>query len=218
MSESDGRSPSVAKSDEERAAFFEELMAEERRRQPVSGPAVATLVLGLLGGLLAPIVGFFALQRIRKDGEKGRPLVYVGLAAFAVWVVVFAYLISTGQLLGQRSEPELVSGFDLKVGQCFAAPGMSGESDVIPLSCTDAHTGEVFGDFAVPDGPYPGTVELYDASLRRCKTLADGNAAAVTISKGLVQVMTPTRSTWEKGPSHRIVCYVAFPYKFYQSI
>lgn len=203
---------SDARSDEERAAFFEELMQEERRRQPVSGPAIATLVLGLLGGLLAPIVGFFALQRIRKDGERGRSFVYVGLGAFVVWMVVFVYLVITVRT-SARSEPQLVSGFDLNVGQCFAAPGMSGEADVVPLPCTEPHTGEVVVDFTVPDGPYPGTVELYDSSLAQCRTLARQNSTMLGYRNARIQVMTPTHTTWEKRQPHRIVCYVAFQYQ-----
>lgn len=199
---------SEAKSDDERAAFFEELMQEERRRQPISGPAIATLVLGLLGGLLAPIVGFFALQRIRKDGERGRAFVYVGLAAFVAWVVVIAYLVTAART-SARSEPQTVSGFDLQIGQCFIAPALSGEADVVPLPCTEPHTGEVIVDFNVPDGPYPGTVELYDSSLAQCRTLARQG----TYRNARIQVMTPTHTTWEQRQPHRIVCYVAFIYQ-----
>jgi hypothetical protein len=68
----------------------------------------------------------------------------------------------------------------------------------------------VFADFTLPDGTYPGVVELYDASLARCQELAAGTPAVAGLTTGRVQVMTLTPDTWAKRKPHRIVCYFRF--------
>jgi hypothetical protein len=212
MSESEARSPAVAKSDEERAALFDELMRLERNRS-VNKLAVATLVVGLLGGLAAPVVGFFAWAQLRERNERGRPLVVIGYGAFVVWVVVTVYLASADRLWWQRSAPPPVSGLELTVGECFNASAMSSEDIVVRLPCTDWHTGEVFAVIPLPNGPYPGIVEQYDDAIARCTATAAETAAVAGRLDGRVQVMSTTPDTWERQKTHRAVCYFRHSYE-----
>ena len=205
MSESDAPSVASGRSDEERAAFFEELMREERERQPVNGFAIAAFVSGLLGGLLAPVFAIVARVQMRERQQRGMPLVVVGLLAFAVWVVV-----DVTWWVNRDTQPDMIAGYELKVGECFQAPGASGQNDVVRASCTEWHTGQAFAEFSLPDGAYPGIVELYDASLARCQDLA---GSASLPDDGEVQVMTLTPDTWAKRKHHRIVCYVRFAHQ-----
>jgi hypothetical protein len=97
----------AARSDEDRAAFFNELMREERLRgdEPMSELAGFTLVFGLItavvglfSGLAGVIFGAATLVsavggivQIRHHDRRGLPFVIIGTAfavAWAVWITV----------------------------------------------------------------------------------------------------------------------------------
>lgn len=68
------------------------------RPQPVSGLAVASMVLGIiwlawLGSLLAVIFGHVALHRIRRSGQRGGGMAVAGLVLGYVGVATAALLI-----------------------------------------------------------------------------------------------------------------------------
>ena len=94
--------PTGPKSEEERAAAFQELMRLERSRNktPISGLAVAGLgfglafvVLGLFFGAFALVIAasalvfaLFALPQIRHDERRGLPIVIAALVVIAAGV------------------------------------------------------------------------------------------------------------------------------------
>ncbi|MEU0534017.1 DUF4190 domain-containing protein [Amycolatopsis tolypomycina] len=185
--------------------LFDELMRTELRQQPVSGYAIATLVFGLIGGVLAPVCGAVAISRIRKQRQRGLGFVVCGLVAFVAWVGVFAYGVGTGTLgwprpAAQERLPEgVVHGLDLAVGDCFWAPATSGEADVFRRPCAAGHTGEAFEVLPLGEGPMPDVLELYRTTLARCE------AGARSVPGVRVQVMTPTSARWAEG-KHRAIC------------
>ncbi len=188
--------------------LFDELMRTELRRQPVSRFAIATLVSGLLGGLLAPVFAVAALFQIRDRRLRGRALVICGLVAFAVWAGVAAYLIGTGSAWWQQPRQErlpegFTHGLDLTTNECFWAPAASGYADVLRASCTEKHNAEAFEVLPLGDGPMPDVLETYRRSLARCE------ADALPIPGVRIQVMTPTSFSWQDG-KHRAVCYYHF--------
>ncbi|MEV5713206.1 hypothetical protein AB0L41_04885 [Amycolatopsis mediterranei] len=189
--------------------LFDELMRTELRNQPISRYAIATLVSGLLGGLLAPVFGAIAISGIRKQRQRGLVLVVCGLVAFTGWMGVLAYRIGTGtawwqQQAGHGRLPEDgAHGLDLATGECFWAPAASGEADVVRTSCTARHTGQAFEVIPLGEGPMPDILELYRTTLARCE------AGARPVPGVRVQVMTPTSTSWAEG-KHRAVCYYHF--------
>lgn len=88
---SDARVP--GKSEEERAALFEELMYLEKH-QPVNKLAIVALIVGVCGGTLAPVFGWFAWAQINERNERGKALVIIGYAAFVVWVIVLMKVLA----------------------------------------------------------------------------------------------------------------------------
>jgi hypothetical protein len=192
--------------------LFDELMREELRRQPISRYAVATLVSGLLGGLLAPVFAAVAVVRIRKQRQRGRALVICGLVAFAGWMGLLGYRIGTGtawwqqqaQQARQERLPEGVAhGLDLAAGDCFWSPPASGNTDVVRRSCTEPHNAEAFEVLPLGDGSMPDIVEVYQRTLARCE------AEARRLPDVRVQVVTPTEASWDGG-KHRAICYYRF--------
>ena len=189
--------------------LFDELMRAELRTQPVSRYAIATLVSGLLGGLLAPVFAAVAVARIRKRRERGWALVICGLVAFAGWMGVLSYQAATGtawwqQQPRQEQLPEgMAHGLDLTAGQCFWSPTGSGDIDVLLTPCTERHTAEAFEVLPLAEGSMPDIGESYQHTLDRCV------AGARPIPGVRVQVVTPTTAGWNEG-KHRAVCYYRF--------
>jgi hypothetical protein len=117
----------------------------------ISGRAIASFVLGLLGGILltavlSVILGISALAEIRRSGRRGKGLAIAGIVLSCVWTVAVVGLFVLGLTPhrgspssgtgssgspgssassgsgGQTSNPASVSVFSLRVGTCFDNP------------------------------------------------------------------------------------------------
>ena len=65
-----------------------------------SGFAIASLVLGILGGaVLAIIFGFVALSQIKKRGQRGRGLAIAGVILGFVWSAIIVAAIIAGVVI-----------------------------------------------------------------------------------------------------------------------
>ena len=70
-----------------------------------SGFAIASLVLGILGGaVLAIIFGFVALSQIKKSGAKGRGMAIAGVVLGFVWSALFIIIIIGGIASSSNSD------------------------------------------------------------------------------------------------------------------
>lgn len=100
------------------------------------------------------------------------------------------------------------SVFSLDVGDCYnpntkpVADGESGEEfavEVVP--CTEPHDGQVYGEFKVDDGAYPGDDAIVEAADARCpaeelKFAPDTWAVPTGVSGSYYQ---PTKDSWATG-------------------
>ncbi|MFJ8688138.1 DUF4190 domain-containing protein [Micromonospora wenchangensis] len=178
--------------------------------------AVVTLVLGLLGGVLAPVTAGFALRRIRRDGERGRGLVIAGLVLLGGWVL--AGLVALGvTMTGSDPDPGLRG---LRVGDCFRVPSGATASRTAPeqvtrVACDTPHHAEYVDDFPAyersADERYPGAAVLSQRAETLCRQrqhsyVVDplGLPAEVRLSWYL-----PTRVDWSTDPT--ITCYLTSP-------
>nr|BFE77097.1 hypothetical protein GCM10020092_103980 [Actinoplanes digitatis] len=118
-----------------------------------NGFAIASLVLGSLGGvLLSVIFGLIALRQIDQRDEKGRGLAIAGLALSGFWVLVVVAVflfVPSGFEPEQDPRPERAHSKVLAPGDCLNAA----LDDVLP--CTEPHAGEVFTVFTLPARPVP---------------------------------------------------------------
>ena len=64
--------------------------------------AVVALALGVIGGPVAIIFGFFAVRQIRQTGERGMLLakiaIVLGVLWLVIWIVVIAWVVVNGAL------------------------------------------------------------------------------------------------------------------------
>ncbi|MFJ1592961.1 DUF4190 domain-containing protein [Kitasatospora albolonga] len=131
-------------------------------RPPLSGLAVASLVLSLLI-FLAPvglILGVIALVRIPRTGRRGKGLAIAGTAVGGAVVALSLLLVAFG---GARFSAWTTDGSgsakagtlrELREGDCFTPKGSRGEEEpwitdpsVEIVPCGKPHQGEVFATF-----------------------------------------------------------------------
>ncbi|WFE62228.1 DUF4190 domain-containing protein [Micromonospora sp. WMMD714] len=178
--------------------------------------AVVTLVLGLLGGVLALVTAGFALRRIRRDGERGKGLVVAGLVLCGGWLL--AGLVAWGVTwTGSAPDTGLRA---LRVGDCFRVPTGATASRTAPeqvtrVPCDTPHQAEYVDDFPAyersADERYPGAAVLSQRAEALCRQrqrsyVVDplGLPAEVRLSWYL-----PTRVDWSTDPT--ITCYLTAP-------
>lgn len=178
--------------------------------------AVVTLVLGLLGGVLAPLTAGFALRRIRRDGERGRGLVIAGLVLLGGWVL--AGLVALGvTMTGSDPDPGLRG---LRVGDCFRVPSGATASRTAPeevtrVACETPHHAEYVDDFPAyersADERYPGAAVLS----QRAETLCRQRLHSYVVdplglpAEARLSWYLPTRVDWSTDPT--ITCYLTSP-------
>ncbi|ATL65687.1 DUF4190 domain-containing protein [Nocardia terpenica] len=63
--------------------------AAPHREPGTNGLAIATLVTGILGVCIVPwVLGFIALNQIKKSGQKGRGMAVWGMVIATLWLVI----------------------------------------------------------------------------------------------------------------------------------
>ncbi|AVH56736.1 MULTISPECIES: DUF4190 domain-containing protein [Streptomyces] len=181
------------------------------RPAPVNGLAISALVLGILCFLPAVglVLGIVALAQIKRRGERGKGMAVGGMVMSSIGVVLLVLAVATG---GARdfwdgfrdAASERGSAFSLKKGECFDAPGGSLEGmayDVDKVPCAGRHDAEVFANFQLGKGGYPGDSAITDTADEKCYALRDTYAMDSWAIPGNVDVyyFTPTSQSWRVG-------------------
>ena len=185
------------------------------RPVPVNGLAISALVLGILCFLPAVglVLGAVALRQIKKRGERGKGMAVGGMVMSSVGAVLLAVALLTGGARdfwdGFRDAADDSRGsggtaFSLDKGECFDAPGDALEGmayDVDSVPCSGRHDAEVFANFKMSGGSYPGDNAVTDAADDKCYALQDTYAMDLWALPGNVDVyyFTPTRQSWRLG-------------------
>ena len=181
---------------------------------PVNGLAIAALVLGILCflPLVGLVLGFFALAQIRRTGERGKGMAVAGMILSGIGTAILALALATGGAAefwegfqeGAREASENGTTFSVDEGECFDTPGGSLEGmayDVDTVSCEEEHDGEVFANFRMPGGRYPGDDAVTEAADDKCYTLQYAYAMDSWALPEDVDIyyFTPTRDSWSLG-------------------
>ncbi|WP_406374354.1 DUF4190 domain-containing protein [Streptomyces sp. NBC_00647] len=179
---------------------------------PVNGLAIAALVLGILCFVPAVglVLGIVALVQIKKRGERGKGMAVGGMVMSSIGIGLLALVVATGGARdfwdGFRGAANDSGGaaFSLEVGECFdslngSLRGLAFDVDKVP--CSGGHDAEVFAEFAMGDGDYPGDSALADEADRRCYREQSGYAMDSWAVPDNVDVysFTPTSQSWRRG-------------------
>jgi hypothetical protein len=188
------------------------------RQDKTSGWAIASLVLGLIGGApLSVIFGIVALVRVRKHRQKGKGLAVGGIMLSCVWIVIVAIvgtsilnqakLGSNGQVIkgGKLSVAKLV------VGDCFDNP--SGGQDIATVSaivCTQPHNAQVYGkfDLAGSDLSYPSKITQLAAN--GCNSHISDLSQKLVTKTMTIRFIYPEPDAWKQG-DRTVNCLIVSP-------
>src|SRR5580692_1307207 len=207
--------------------------------QGISGLAIASFVLGLLGAflltaVLSVILGIAAMTEIRRSGQRGRGLAIAGFALSGVWVALIVGLIVLGAVTGgsggsnppsgapassashspattQASTPASVNVFSLPVGTCFDNPSGSlfSINSVTPIACTKPHNAQVFAQFNVKGTSFPGTAAMERRADNGCNARITGHLDQSKITSAMSLHFIFPRQLAWDSGQRRISCLVA---------
>ncbi|MGH3858123.1 septum formation family protein [Actinokineospora sp.] len=169
-----------------------------------NGFAIAALVFGILGGIpLSVIFGIVALVKIRKTGQSGKGLAIAGLALSGVWLL----MIVAGAVYGGKDGN--VSVDRLHPGDCIKTLSESETVYRMPVvPCTQPHQGEVYGEFDLSRGDYPGETAIETEAFTQCETLLEKYAPQAVDSAGDTFYLYPRSADWRRGD--RTVTCIAY--------
>lgn len=183
-----------------------------------SGFAIASLVFGIIGGILLSVIfGIVALVKIRGNPQlRGRGMAIAGLILSGLWLVVIIAVIAIGlaagpqrSASGQLTQPGVTSVYALRTRDCLQNPGARlGITNVRVVPCDQPHNAQVFAVFPVAGSSYPGTAALQRQAAAGCHARIAGsiNRSLITNSMTL-QYLYPESQSWAGG--HRsITCLV----------
>ncbi|WP_328494210.1 DUF4190 domain-containing protein [Streptomyces sp. NBC_00414] len=184
------------------------------RPAPINGFAISALVLGILCflPLIGLILGSVALVQIKKKGERGKGMAVAGMILSGVGAALLTLALATGGAAGfwegfkegARDAGGSGAAFSLDKGQCFDTPGGSLEGmayDVDTVPCEDEHDGEVYANFEMADGGYPGDDAVTEAADDKCYSLQYAYAMDSWAIPDDVDIyyFTPTSGSWGFG-------------------
>ncbi len=181
--------------------------AQQPQIPTTSGFAVASLVFGILGGVLFSVIfGIIALGRTKPGGQRGRGMAIAGLVLSGVWVAIIAVAVVFAALSPDRT----VSARDVKVGDCFAnTPSGDHVSWVDTTSCDRPHSAEVVAVLRMPEGPFPDDSVFSDYRQRCRDALSSYSSTAMQDPNVDLAVMPPSRQSWAQW-DRDMVCIATF--------
>lgn len=169
--------------------------------------AVAALVCALLPIPLTVIAGIImasiVLGRGRARAGSGRGLAIGALVAGACWIllgvglIAFAAAHDVARTDGAVTKSGRVLATALRTGDCFTVPDGKLITTVTVLPCTQPHDAEVYAEFELDPGAYPGDRLVTGAAQGGC---GDRWKAAIgsTLEESALELyyFRPTQRTW----------------------
>jgi hypothetical protein len=188
----------------------------------MSGWAIASFVLGMLGGfVLSVIFGFIALSRIKRLGQRGRGFAIAGLVLSVVWLLGFiaiAVVGSHGQASRSPSSGNIthsgrLSVFSLAVGDCFNNPaGASTVTTVTAIPCSQRHNAQIYAKFNLTgsDLSYPGNRAVTKLAEKGCNARTDSINKSAAPSSMTIRLLFPEQDAWLNG-RRTVACMIVNP-------
>ena len=173
-----------------------------------SGFAIASLIFGLLGGILLSVIfGIVALVQIKKRGQTGRGMAIAGLVLSGCWVLLIGVGIAVAVISDSGNDATTAGGTNsgsvavttLKPGDCLngISTGSGAIEDLPVISCALPHEGEVYAVFELPAGPWPGDTQVQQQAEKRCESELDQYAAKPPATVEVLY-LHPLRQSWSR--------------------
>ncbi len=113
---------------------------------------------------------------------------------------------------GNVLEEATIDIFALKVGDCVKSGGSGETTEIKVVPCSEPHSDEVFFEFSMPDGAYPGDDGFDDAFFDRCIPAFE-QFVGVSVQDTTLGAypMTPTQGSWDDRNDRVVQCLVYDP-------
>ncbi|WDG17995.1 septum formation family protein [Microbacterium sp. Clip185] len=110
---------------------------------------------------------------------------------------------------GEITDAGKADVFTLSVGDCMNNTSSEEVTDVPVVPCSDPHDTEVYYEFSLPDGEYPGKDEVYSAAEEGCyNEFANFVGIAYEESTLEFSYFAPTQQSWDQGNDRLVSCLV----------
>lgn len=189
-------------------------------RAGTNGFAIASFVLGLLGGFpLSVIFGIVALVQLRRRPRKGKGLAVAGLVLSGVWVLIIALAVTAvivsgpeRNAAGEITDPGTVTATELTSGDCVNGVRDGASVTTLPaVPCTEPHEAEIFAVFSLRLTEWPGDEAVLDEAEKGCEQRIGGYEAAMMDDQTLeLMFLHPSVESW-RGGDHEVTCMVMDP-------
>ncbi len=184
-----------------------------------NGFAIASLIFGLLGGvLLSVIFGIVALRQIPRYGQKGKRLAVAGLVLSGLWLVLIVvgvvWAITSGaqrDVSGEITGGGDISLAEIEFGDCLT--GLQEDDAVLSVAavpCRQSHEGEVFAIFDLDAGRWEGVEAVASQAERGCLERMEQKFPDLYADESVeVFFFHPTEDSW-RIDDRQVAC-VALP-------
>lgn len=110
---------------------------------------------------------------------------------------------------GQVLEATVLDAFDLQVGDCFNDSGTEEVRNVEVVPCTNGHDFEVYHQFELDNGSFPGTDAIEQAWVEGCLAQFEPFVGVGFDESRLdISAVFPTEASWEQLDDRVILCSV----------
>lgn len=171
-----------------------------------NGFAIASLVFGILGGILLSVIfGIVALVQLKNRNERGKGMAIAGLVLSGVWTVAICIGLLVFIVLANRNGEVQVE--NLRTGDCVNQLVEGDDINRLPrVECSEPHQGEVVGKFSLEGSTFPGEDSVNEQAESRCFDLLDEYSPSTKDDDtiGLYYVI-PTRASWAQG-DREVIC------------
>jgi len=115
---------------------------------------------------------------------------------------------------GSETSPSTSSAsvFALRIGDCVDDVGQDQVQNLPAVDCAEPHDYEVFDEYQIPDGEYPGDDVITEVALGYCSGALESFAGVAYEASSLdINYLTPTEDSWTDGDDRQISCLVFDP-------
>jgi hypothetical protein len=181
---------------------------------------VTSIVLPLVGILIAVPLGIVALVKIRGTRLKGKALAIAGIAIAVLWwvaVITLGVVLATQQAdrdsSGAITKAGRIDFGDIQQGDCVNIPGLDNNAeidtfDLKGVPCAEAHNAETVSIIPITSAgeAYPGQTALDNQSNKQC-VAAVSQVPGVSAQDYQPYILLPNDDLWDSDNGHRVLCF-----------
>ena len=180
---------------------------------------MVSILLPLLGILIAVPLGIVALVKMSGTRMKGRWMAIAGIVISVLWwvgIITFGVILATQEAdrnaAGDITKAGRIEFGDIVENDCIDIPGLDNNAeidtfDLKGVPCADAHNAETVSIIPISGSSYPGQSELNSQANQPCVS-AVSQVPGITAREYQPYILLPNEDLWDSDNGHRVICFV----------